>query len=414
MSLDELRKKRAFIRNNAQNVIDNMQVIADESLRVAQVAKNAGTLLDNLENEFEKQTGFNKTDCVFLFFATALQVLRWVIIDMTSHFGESSDQSQRLAENDKSIKDRVKERNAEFRKKHLRNPDDPQSGYDIKQSEKSYKTWMEIISSSVPYDAIKGSAAFGLNLNGRNHRMKTLGHDPILGWVFGTMNIMTDTCTMNTLRTFNIDRNTHYFLKETTLLHGFKDAYFSFKEDKLRLPAAIFAEAVHLESDKFTKMGLPIPALSVFSDDLAGKLYLEQYDSLCLTRDLQTIGKQAAYAIIINMIIGLIHGLFYDPAKYASREVYEVKTRKLLLYSNLIASASNVIYVAINAYMGKADAWKHLDFGGIAVTLYRLMTDIDFIAKVKEEFVLGGFNKMIQGEQLNLKEISVWESESFS
>ena len=71
MSLDELRKKRAFIRNNAQNVIDNMQVIADESLRVAQVAKNAGTLLDNLENEFEKQTGFNKTDCVFLFFATA-------------------------------------------------------------------------------------------------------------------------------------------------------------------------------------------------------------------------------------------------------------------------------------------------------------------------------------------------------
>ena len=91
-----------------------------------------------------------------------------------------------------------------------------------------------------------------------------------------------------------------------------------------------------------------------------------------------------------------------------------MKTRKLLLYSNLIASASNVIYVAINAYMGKADAWKHLDFGGIAVTLYRLMTDIDFIAKVKEEFVLGGFNKMIQGEQLNLKEVSVWESENFS
>lgn len=68
-----------------------------------------------------------------------------------------------------------------------------------------------------------------------------------------------------------------------------------------------------------------------------------------------------------------------------------------------------MIYVAVSAYMGKVDAWKHLDFGGIAVTLYRLMTDIDFIVKVKEEFVLGGFNKMIQGEQLNLKEVSVWD-----
>ncbi|NLF83031.1 MAG: hypothetical protein GX568_03475 [Candidatus Gastranaerophilales bacterium] len=409
MSLEELRRKRDLLEGNTDIILDNIDVLANESKRVADVAHNAEVELEKLEAEFERQTGLNGTDCVFLFFATALQVLRWVIIDMTSHFGESSDQSKRLAENDKSIKDRVKERNADYRQKHLRNPNDPNSGYDITQSDKGYKNWMDIISSAVPYDAIKGSAQFGLDLNGRNHRMKTLGHDPILGWVFGPMNIMTDTLTMNTLRTFYIDRKTHYFVKETNLFTSFQDCYYSFREDKLRLAAAVFAQAVHLESDKFTKMGLPIPALSVFNEDFAGKLYLEQYDSLCLIRDLQTIGKQAGYAIAINMIIGLVHGLFYDPSKYSSRDVYEVKTRKILLYSNLIASASNVIYVAVSTYLGKGDAWKSLDFGGIAVTLYRLVTDLDFIRLVKEEFILGGFNKLIQGNQLNLKEISVWD-----
>ena len=403
MSLDDLKRKRQHLHENTDRILSNMQVLADESTRVANVAHNAQQILDNLEDEFERQTGFNKTDCVFLFFATALQVLRWVIIDMTSHFGESSDQSKRLADNDKSIKDRIKERNADYRRRHLRDPKDPNSGYDITQSDKGYKNWMDIISNAVPYDAIKGSAQFGLDLNGRNHRMKTLGHDPILGWVFGPMNIMTDTLTMNTLRTFDIDRHTHYFLRETNVVQGFRDCYYSIREDKLRLAAAIFAQAVHLESDKYTKMGLPIPGLAVFNEDFAGKLYLEQYDSLCLIRDIQTIGKQAMYAIAINMVIGLIHGLFYDPTKYASRDIYEVKTRKILLYSNLIASASNVIYVAVSAYLGKADAWKSLDFGGIAVTLYRLATDLDFIRKVKEEFIFGGFNKMIQGNELKLQ-----------
>lgn len=112
MSLESLRQKRQHLHENTDRVLDNMQVLADESKRVAGVAHDARKILDNLEDEFERQTGFNKADCIFLFFATALQVLRWVIIDMTSHFGESSDQTKRLAENDKSIKDRIKERNA--------------------------------------------------------------------------------------------------------------------------------------------------------------------------------------------------------------------------------------------------------------------------------------------------------------
>ena len=376
--------------------LESMEELIKEAKRVADVAENAPEILKELREAFKKQTALDETDLKFLFFATALQTLRWILINYFSGFGQSSDQSKRLPDNDKSIKDKIKKAIEEYKKNHLRDPNDSKSGYDIKPSKK-YKTWMEIITRPVPFDAIKGSAQFDLGLNGRNHREKTLGHDPILGWVFGTMNIISSTCTMTNFRTFNISDKNH-FVDETTFFHGFVNAYESIKEDKYRLPAAIFAEGVHLKSDEFTKMGLPIPILSVFSEELAGKLYLEQYDNLCFMRDIKIIGMEALFSIIINMVIGLIHGLYYDPKKHESRDLYEVKTRKILSYSNLIASSSNVLYVAL---MGKDDAWKSLDFGGIADTLYRLFKDSEFIEKVKDEFIYGNFDKLIQGETLH-------------
>lgn len=58
---------------------------------------------------------------------------------------------------------------------------------------------------------------------------------------------------------------------------------------------------------------------------------------------------------------------------------------------------------------GNERAIKQLDVGGLIVTLHRLMTDTKFIRQVKEEFIFGGFNKMIQGDGLDLKEVTAWE-----
>ena len=80
-----------------------------------------------------------------------------------------------------------------------------------------------------------------------------------------------------------------------------------------------------------------------------------------------------------------------------------------LMYSNIIASTSNVIWVGGNMIAGNEGAIKELDIGGLIVTLHRLMTDTKFIRQVKEEFIFGGFNKMIQGDDLNLKEVTLWE-----
>ncbi len=55
----------------------------------------------------------------------------------------------------------------------------------------------------VPYDAMEGTRRIVIpgvstdekNLYGGNHHSATMGHDPILGYLFGTMNIMTRTIT---------------------------------------------------------------------------------------------------------------------------------------------------------------------------------------------------------------------------
>jgi len=96
--------------------------------------------------------------------------------------------------------------------------------------------------------------------------------------------------------------------------------------------------------------------------------------------------------------VAMIHKLFYDP-KYINPDIYEVKTRKILLYSNVLASGSNVIYCALTEDLRK------LDVGGLIVTLYRLFTDIKFIREVKQEFIVSGLLEQIRGNELNLMEV---------
>ena len=54
--------------------------------------------------------------------------------------------------------------------------------------------------------------------------------------------------------------------------------------------------------------------------------------------------------------------------------------------------------MAVSAYLGKADAWKSLDFGGIAVTLYRMdeTTLKDFYNEaMKSPFIVDHFEDTV-------------------
>ena len=130
-------------------------------------------------------------------------------------------------------------------------------------------------------------------------------------------------------------------------------------EDRLNLPAALFAQAQHLKSDRYTKVGLPVPLLAAFNEELASSLYKQQYDSLCFSRDAKIVGASLGISIGIDMIIGLVHGLFRQTDEDPS--LYQIRTRKILLISNLLASTSSIVYAGIMRNP------KNLDFGTIIV-----------------------------------------------
>lgn len=64
------------------------------------------------------------------------------------------------------------------------------------------------------------------------------------------------------------------------------------------------------------------------------------------------------------------------------------------MYSNIVASSSNLAIVAITKDFHK------LDLGGLAVTIYRLITDRKFIRQVKEEFIFGSYKDMIMNDYI--------------
>ena len=346
---------------------------------------------ERIETEFSKKTGIlNKKDLSFLFVATALQTARWLIIqELCGDLGETIDEKARVEHNDNTIKKETSRLNKKFQEQF--------EDHGHNSSLKSYKSWEQIIFSSAPYDTTVGTPALGINMEGKYHRYKTLGHDPILGWIFGTANFITDTCTLSDFSSYRISRvGTPHFAEPTNLATIFYEVFDSIKEDWLRLPAGIFAQYVHLKSDVFTKLGLPVPLLEAFSDEIAGELYKSQYDSLCLLKDVKIIGKQAAWSILINMVIGLIHGLLYNPHKDGDRKFYEARTRKILCISNSLATTVNIVYA-----IGTED-WKKLDIGGMMVTLYRLFSDIRFVTRLKKEFISNKMDKVLENE---IKEI---------
>ena len=77
------------------------------------------------------------------------------------------------------------------------------------------------------------------------------------------------------------------------------------------------------------------------------------------------------------------------------------------MWSNIIASSSNVIAVAsmeVAAYFTEnpelaKKGWQYLDIGGYIVTMYRIISDTKFIHRVKKEFLEKEWEKLVVGEE---------------
>ena len=314
---------------------------------------NAMRHLDSINEEFSRRTGFRKVDWLFFASATALQCVRQYVLDPWI--------------------------------KKLRVSASP---FDEKGHKANVKPgWYhadtdKILISRVPFDAqgYSSNSTVANFLKGGGHRTVTLGHDPIMGWVFGTANILTNTLTRFDFQSAHIKNipgkgNTIYALADTLRVFlACKERLLNEGWDgKIAVGSAVIREAIHLKSDINTKRSLPLPVVSVVSPSFAEKLCSYGIDTA-------SVGTEIGLSLAINTIISMVHRLFFDES-VDDTKLYEVRTRKIILYSNAIATVSNVIAAAIT------NNPKILDVGGLLVTITRLFSDIRFITRVKQEFV---------------------------
>lgn len=425
MERDELRQKRTALKRASGKTLDNMQKVAEESARVAKVAHNARETIESLDREFELQTGLQGNDTKFLFAAVGLQLARIVILNECTKVEPAGKGN------------RIEEKLSELQKRLLENLRD---GVDI--VDRPYYASLEhiVAKKGVPYDATAPLSedtiqrlkekikTWGFDpdiwipkerlglFRGGNHRFSTLGHDPILGLIFGTGNIMTNTITcvkspiqlgtveIPVLTTNHVIYTTDYtdprigIYGSTTVM--LQKAAERAVDQPMAFIASLIKQILHIGTDLYTPCGIQIPGANL----VLSTHNVEQLTQSISTGDLLKIGAAAKLAEFINMLIGALHGLMYDPSASGPRDIYGIRTRKILLYSNLIATSSNVIWVGANMNVGNENAAAQLDIGGLIITIGRLINDTEYIRQIKEEFVLGGFKKMIQGNSLNLED----------
>lgn len=385
-----LREKNDKLSSAMQDNAAQMRKIGESYDKVSEIAGRANIIIDDLDKQFDEATKLQKTDQIFLFTATALQCIRQYVIGKKTQ-RKNHDVSDEGAHD---IQQKI------FGK----NKNDPELGVRYRASKD------EIMHTfNVPYDVTKGTKKYGVGgkdgkdnsgLSGNTHRFKTLGHDPLFGWVFGTANIMTNTLTNNKLETFHVKNSAITGRgRTTTMMEHFKQRSSEHMED---LGICLIKQGLHIGSDMFSKKGIALPGMVRLDAETAQKLAEYGIDFGNVVK----VGTQASMAILINQIIAMIHRLLYDESVEFSRNNYEVRTRKILLYSNCLASSSNVIATALGTTAGvitqnnelTKKSLNYLDIGGAIETIHQIASDGQFISQIKEEFMRQQWYEYVSGE----------------
>lgn len=370
---------------------------------------------DEIDREFKELTGLSKADYAFMFSAVGLNTVKQFLLKLKLDPDETANQTD-----------------GDFHDKY----DNPSEIDGSEAAGKYYAPLVQIKNTAkVPYDIVKWTSKdadgndTGLGLSPKNHRFKSVGHDPILGLVFGTGNILTNTATFylpksekhqtfrmpfSPMATWHIgyaDRVTYKDPKITTLASTaimLKKTIERAKKDPESFIAALIKQIRHIKSDEDSVVGIPIPFLAYFlGSDKAQKLAEKGLNYV----NLKQVTYQAMISEFINFLLAFFYRIYiiWDKVKEApdwkkkldvilneqTDEFDDVKMRKIIMYSNLIASIANLVICSggavISAIIGNSEMitpfLEHLDIGGYLVTIRHLLKDGTFITKVKKEFI---------------------------
>ncbi len=215
-------------------------------------------------------------------------------------------------------------------------------GIDEKGKLNGFLKWLEN-NAKVSYDQSTNPGGFN-NFFPGNHRLLSLGHDPVFGLIFGTIDIL---------------------MGQMTVIDG-KGFIHITKTFDMPIGDKVFAPIIwlaHIISDISTKRGIPIPGWGFTQLLQVGSFGEKNRTVADLTRwmyesgyDLRHFATMATVPASIEIIVRLYHYLGMDKPlqrdQYAALSDYEMdrikrdlKLHKMLFASHTIASTGNAVKV---------------------------------------------------------------------
>ena len=201
--------------------------------------------------------------------------------------------------------------------------------------------------SKVPFDA-QDNRNTTINIEGLSayyHRLLSLGHDPLLGFVFGVADILTGHMT-------TID-------KTGKVVSQVMECYADRTE--MNIFSALVKQLSHLKSDVTTSMGLPAPLMGLFNllqfgsigeyeqtiADIVQGMYFEGYDFIHFC-------SMSVSAIIIEVVVRIGYAVkrikegsnLKDAIPFDSNHTEKPKLGTMLFAANAIAAAVNAGKIA--------------------------------------------------------------------
>ena len=338
-------------------------------------------ILDDIDREFENYLKLNKIDVCYLFLATALHCLRIYVLNkitMIEKAGTSNRNEKGLHKIQDGIFSKLK-------------------GSNVNSNDYYYASLNHIITArGVPYDTQKFCDLQNGQFKGANHRFSTLGHEPILGLVFGTSNIMTNTITFNNFYTNHVlyDNNGKNpqiaTLASTTKM--LKKSYERLDNEIEAFVAALIKQMLHIGTDMYTPKGIQLPFIGRMALDKGTVERITKYISF---GDTVKIGASFGSSSFINYLIKTIYCFQFERTA-SNFDIFETKINNIILYAESIAEGSNLIITAIRMAGGDEFAIKNLDVGGIINLINKICRNKEFQRQIKNEYLVENYVKKLK------------------
>lgn len=386
---DELLARKNATIKALDDTIGSLDDIQKETKRLHSIAINTTNILTDLDEEFSKRTSLGWQDIKFLFAATALQCIRIYVINTLTKVQPAGAGN---------VKENFLHK---IQGKLLGTLND---GVPLSPAP-YYAPLMQICTArGVPYDATRFKGVNHGFFKEANHRFATFGHDPIVGLIVGTSNILTNTITCRSKGPLPVPITCHVEydmdLKNPCIgdvcstIEALKAAAYRIDNDAVSIVAALIKQIIHIGTDLYTPCGIQIPGANLILDNR----YAEELTKYVSAGDFIKIGVSYQIFNLINMFISSLHMLTCQSTSHRDKELHHVKTMKILEYSNIIATGSNVIINAVRSYYGDGKALKDIDFAGLVGTIMMLIRNDEIKRKIKREFIFGEYERMVIGD----------------